>query len=105
MTGESPSADGEMDHSMPMGEGEMDHSMPMEDGGSEHGSHGASATAAAGPSDGTRQLVLGSFAGVNGAALVGAVFLRRRTASKRDRHLAARAAARPARSAVGGDER
>lgn len=105
MTGETPMEDGEMDHSMPMEDGQMDHSMPMEDGSMDHGSHGTSATAAAGPSDGTRQLVLGGFAGVNGAALVGAAFLRRRTASKRDRHLAARAAARPARTAVSGDER
>lgn len=99
MTGETPAADGEMDHSMPMEDGEMDH------GSMDHGSHDASATAATGPSDGTRQLVLGGFAGVNGAALVGAAFLRRRTASKRGRHLAARASARPARSAEGGAQR
>lgn len=94
-------ADGQMDHSMPMEDGSMDHGS-MDPGSTEHGRHGASATAGAGPSDGTRQLVLGGFAGVNGAALVGAAFLRRRTASKRGRHLAARAGARPARSAVGG---
>lgn len=77
---------------------------PAEDHG-EHESHGTSTTPAAVPSDGTRQLVLGGFAGVNGAALVGAAFLRRRTAAKRGRHLAARAGARPARSGMSGEER
>lgn len=89
----------------PPADGEMDHSMPMEDGSMEHGSHGASTAPAAGPDNGTRTLVLGSFGGVNGAALVGAVFLRRRTASKRGRHLAARASARPARSGANGEAR
>lgn len=105
----SPPADGEMDHSMPMEDGEMDHSMPMEDGGTEHGSHGAGATVE-GPSDGTRTSVLTGFSVLNGAALAGAAFLRRRTSSKRGRHLAARAAARPAsarpnRSDLDGEQR
>ena len=101
-----PMEDGSMDHSMPMEDGQMDHSMPMEDGSMEHGSHGAGSMATgAGPDSGTRTLVLGSFGGLNGAALVGAGLLRRRTASKRGRHLAARAAARPARTVVSGDER
>jgi hypothetical protein len=98
-----------MDHSMPMGDGQMDHSMPMEDGQMDHGGHdghgaGSMATAT-GPDSASRTLVLGGFAGVNGAALAGAGLLRRRTASKRGRHLAARAAARPARTSVSGDQR
>jgi hypothetical protein len=115
---ESP-ADGQMDHSMPMDGGQMDHSMPMDggqmdhsmpsDGGSmqhgSHGSHGSAATVTAGPDSGSRTLVLSGFAGVNGAALAGAGLLRRRTASKRERHLAARAAARPARTSVSGEQR
>lgn len=68
-----------------------------------HDSHGETTVNA--PSDGTRQLVLGGFTGVNGVALGAAAFLRRRTASKRGRHLAARAAARPARSSMSGEER
>lgn len=104
---ESP-ADGQMDHSMPMDGGQMDHSMPS-DGGSmqhgSHGSHGSASTVTAGPDSGSRTLVLSGFAGVNGAALAGAGLLRRRTASKRERHLAARAAARPARTSVSGEQR
>ena len=104
---ESP-ADGQMDHSMPMDGGQMDHSMPS-DGGSmqhgSHGSHGSASTVTAGPASGSRTLVLSGFAGVNGAALAGAGLLRRRTASKRERHLAARAAARPARTSVSGEQR
>jgi hypothetical protein len=87
-----------MDHSMPMGDGQMGH------GG--HDGHGAGSMATvAGPDSASRTLVLGGFAGVNGAALAGAGLLRRRTASKRGRHLAARAAARPARTSVSGDQR
>lgn len=72
--------------------------------GDAHGdSHGGATVDA--PSDGTRQLVLGGFTGVNGVALGAAAFLRRRNASKRGRHLAARAAARPTRTVVSGDER
>lgn len=101
-------ADGQMDHSMPMDGGQMDHSMPS-DGGSmqhgSHGSHGSASTVTAGPDSGSRTLVLSGFAGVNGAALAGAGLLRRRTASKRERHLAARAAARPARTSVSGEQR
>jgi hypothetical protein len=98
-----PMEDGEMDHSMPMEDGEMDHSMPMEDGGMEHGSHGAGATVE-GPSDGTRTAVLTGFSVLNGAALGGAAFLRRRTSSRRGRHLAARAAARPASARPNGSD-
>jgi hypothetical protein len=78
---------------------------PSAEGHGEHGGHGASTATAAGPDSGSRSLVLGGFAGINGAALAGAGLLRRRTASKRGRHLAARAAARPARTSVSGDER
>jgi hypothetical protein len=96
---------GQMDHSMPMEDGgQMDHSMPMDGGQMDHGGHGSASTSA-GPESGSRTLVLGGFAGVNGAALAGAGLLRRRTASKRGRHLAARAAARPARTGVSGEER
>lgn len=105
--GTGSSTDGQMDHSMPMDGGQMDHSMPMEDGSMQHGSHGShgsASTATAGPDAASRTLVLGGFAGVNGAALAGAGLLRRRTASKRGRHLAARAAARPARASRGGEQ-
>jgi hypothetical protein len=71
------------------------HDLTSEDGAAEHGSHGSSATDA--PESGTRTLVLGGFAGVNAMALAAAGLLRRRTASRRDRHVAARSTARPAR--------
>jgi uncharacterized protein involved in copper resistance len=109
--GSAPTTQGQMEHSMPMGDGQMDHSMPMGDGQMdhgqmEHGGHGAGSMATAeGPDSASRSLVLGGFAGVNGAALAGAGLLRRRTASKRERHTTARAAARPARTAVSGDQR
>jgi hypothetical protein len=63
-----------------------------------HGSHATSPSAVAGPSDGTRTVVLSGFSAVNGSALVAAAVLRRRTASRRERRVAARAAAAPAHS-------
>ena len=83
--------DSEMDHSQ-MGDGEMDHS-----------SHGSGSVSA--PDDASRNLVLGGFAGVNAGVLAGAGILRRRTASRRERHVAARTSARPARRVTEGDER
>lgn len=76
---------------------------PAEDHG-EHGEHGSSTTAT-GPSDGARQLVLGGFAGVNAAALAAAGVVRRRTATRRERHVTARATAQPARRVEGGEDR
>lgn len=63
-----------------------------------HGGHAMTPSVATGPSDGTRTVVLGGFSAVNGSALVAASVLRRRTASRRQRHVTARAAAAPARS-------
>ncbi|WP_199921496.1 hypothetical protein [Intrasporangium calvum] len=97
----SQMGDGEMDHSQ-MGDGEMDHSQ-MGDGEMDHSSHGSGSVAA--PDDASRNLVLGGFAGVNAGVLAGAGILRRRTASRRERHVAARTTARPARRVTEGDER
>ena len=63
-----------------------------------HGGHAMTPSVATGPSNGTRTVVLGGFSAVNGSALVAASVLRRRTASRRQRHVTARAAAAPARS-------
>ena len=90
-------ADDEMDHGQ-MDEGEMDHGAGAA-GGDDHGSGSVSA-----PDDASRNLVLGGFAGVNAAVLAGAGLLRRRTASRRERHVSARANARPARRIVEGDD-
>jgi hypothetical protein len=105
----SQMGDGEMDHGQ-MGEGEMDHGSgdAMDhgadaEGGSGHDSHGESA-APAGPADGTRNVVLGGFAGVNAVALGAAGLLRRRTSTRRERHVSARSTARPARRSTEGDE-
>lgn len=91
------------DHGEHAGHG--DHGTPAPQGGhddhgggastDDHGSHGSSPVTA--PSDGTRAVVLGGFSAVNGSALVAAAVLRRRTASRRERHVTARAAAAPAR--------
>ncbi|MDC5697909.1 hypothetical protein OO014_11615 [Intrasporangium calvum] len=104
----SQMGDGEMDHSQ-MSDGEMDHSQMSDEemdhsqmDGEDHGGHGS---VSAGPDDASRNLVLGGFAGVNAAVLGAAGVLRRRTAERRDRQTAARAAARPARRIVSGDER
>lgn len=96
----------QMDHSQ-MSDDEMDHSgmdhSQMGDGADGHGSHGAS-TIAAPPDSGTRTLVLGGFGAVNAAVLGAAGVVRRRTGSKRERHLSARTAARPARRVTEADE-
>jgi uncharacterized protein involved in copper resistance len=100
-------ADDEMDHGQ-MDEGEMDHGQ-MDEGEMDHGAgaaggddHGSGSVSA--PDDASRNLVLGGFAGVNAAVLAGAGLLRRRTASRRERHVSARANARPARRIVEGDD-
>ena len=93
--------DREMDHSQ-MDDSEMDHSQ-MGDGEMDHSSHGSGSVSA--PDDASRNLVLGGFAGVNAGVLAGAGILRRRTASRRERHVAARTSARPARRVTEGDER
>jgi hypothetical protein len=84
------------------GAGQMDHSQ-MGGSADGHGSHG-SATLATPPESGTRTLVLGGFGAVNAGVLGAAVLARRRTGSRRQRHVSARAAARPARRITEGDE-
>ncbi|GAA6524766.1 hypothetical protein [Intrasporangium sp. DVR] len=98
--------DSEMDHSQmddsQMDHGEMNHGQGAA-GGEGHASHGSGSVSA--PDDASRNLVLGGFAGVNASVLAGAGVLRRRTASRRERHVSARTSARPARRVAEGDER